>query len=249
MALDYRYAGARGANLHPSRPDPGAVHATEELGRFLDDLRLLAPDEGDHVLRDVERGNAGVARAADRLHGDHVHVGHPEGVMQRLEAHGEHDRGAVTVGDDEPLGLRFPALVVNQAKVVGVHLGDDERDVGRHAQVAGVREDGIAAFGELALHRAGLPAGDRAEADVRVEVERLMSEFEVSGGLRDGRLLEPIGGVVVVFSRAAFACVDLAQLEPGVVVEQADEFLSDGARGAQDCDLSSLHGSPGIRGG
>src|SRR5207244_4068256 len=75
---------------------------TQDLLRLALDLLLLARDEGDDVVDDVEgQDPALAARARDRLKRGHHHGAHAEGVVQRLERDGQAGGRAVGDGRDE----------------------------------------------------------------------------------------------------------------------------------------------------
>src|SRR5205814_6733822 len=76
------------------------VPAAEELLDLLDDLLLLARDERDDVVEDVERGHPWVAGPGDRLHRRDDEPVDAEVPVERRDGEGEMDRRAVAVRDD-----------------------------------------------------------------------------------------------------------------------------------------------------
>src|SRR5437763_9745003 len=77
--------------------DSSRLEATENLLRLTLDLLFLARDERQNVVRDVERGDAGIARARKRLQGRRHDGLDTEARMQRREREREHDGRAVRV--------------------------------------------------------------------------------------------------------------------------------------------------------
>ncbi len=77
--------------------------------------------------------DAGLPRPAGGLVAGRHHRAQAEGVVQGLQWQHRRHRGAVGVGDDAP---RRPGV-----QLVGVDLGDDEGDVGVHAEGGGVVDD------------------------------------------------------------------------------------------------------------
>src|SRR5512135_1408448 len=83
-------------------PEFGIGHATRiqfahDFTRLFFQLGLLAPDKGDYVVEDVERGNAGITGAAERLHGGDKNAFQTKGIVERLERKREVDGRAVGV--------------------------------------------------------------------------------------------------------------------------------------------------------
>ena len=153
VAQEDRHAHAGGGHREGrvAQDLPGLVH---HLHLF---LRVAVVEEGidvrQHVEGDAVREGLGfrlagvhqvgdlllelldalLALARDRLVGRDDDAPELRGVVQRLE-HDDHlDGRAVGVGDD--------AAVLRHRDRLGVHLGDDERDVVLHAEGAGVVDD------------------------------------------------------------------------------------------------------------
>ena len=68
--------------------------------------------------------------------------------------HQTHGR-AVGVGDDVAARFLAPGLLLDEVQVVGVDFGNDQRHVGRHAEGAGVGDDGATGGGKFGLQLAG----------------------------------------------------------------------------------------------
>ena len=77
--------------------------------------------------------------------------------MQRRQRQHQSDGGAVGIGDHEAAIFLVPLLRLDQGNVVAVDFRDDERNIFRHAEGAGVRDHGMPCFGEgrLDLLRGG----------------------------------------------------------------------------------------------
>ena len=125
------------------------------------------------------RRHAGIARARERLHGHHVDRCQPERVVQRLQRADQVSRRAVRVRhDDSPpsLAQRQPLrlLPVDQRRVVGVDVRDQQRHVGVHAVRRGVGADRETCVGQLALRlRPAAAAGNGREEQLHVRVDRV----------------------------------------------------------------------------
>ena len=99
---------------------------------------LVRIDLGLHILEVQERhGLLGqfvhglFARAGNGLEGGDDDPLDPGGIMDGLERHNQGDGGAVRVGDDA-------AVLCDR---LGIHFGHDQRDLGVHAEGAGVIDD------------------------------------------------------------------------------------------------------------
>src|ERR1043165_1328410 len=78
-----------------------AGKAAENLRGFSLDLLFFTADVRQDVVENVERGNAGVARAWECLQGGRDDGGNTERRLQRRECEDEHDGRAVRIRDDE----------------------------------------------------------------------------------------------------------------------------------------------------
>jgi len=135
--------------------------------------------------------------------------------------------------------------------VVGVDLGDDERDVGSHAEGGGVGDDGAASGGEAGLEVAGDGSVNGGKNDAgqvwtcglgRVGLEDHLCD---AGG--EGRVQTPGAGFGVGFAGAAVAGGQPGDVEPGVVFEKLDESLSDHAGRAENAYVMPFHMHLGYR--
>ena len=119
MAVFDRDAIAMGADGELGGNDLAALEFAEEFAGLFLHLLFFVLDEGHDVAEDVHGGDAGIARAADGLHGYGKDGFHAEGLLQRSQRNGEsHDR-AVGVGDHEAAGLLAPGLRLDELEVVG----------------------------------------------------------------------------------------------------------------------------------
>ncbi len=82
-----------------------AVEVAEQFERLGFHLFFFAADVGDDVAEDVHRGHAGIAGAADGLHGGDEDLLDAEAFFERLESHDQADGGAVGIGDHVAAGL------------------------------------------------------------------------------------------------------------------------------------------------
>ena len=220
--------------------DLGVRHAVraegaQQLARLDGHLLLFPTDERHHVAQGVQRRHAGVAGAAQRLHGHHVRGLNPERVVERLERHHQADRRAVGVGDDQSTSSGVPPrLAIHQGQVVRVDLGDQERHRRVEAVVAGVRDDGVAAPRPVGLDVAGDGRVEAGKDHVHVgrRVDALDHERADPGVQHLG--LEPARGLAVGPARRPLGGHHRDDLDVGVTGQQADERLADGAGGAQD---------------
>ena len=193
---------------------------------------------GNDVAEDVERRHAGIARARHRLHRGDEQLTDAERLVQRRERHHGHDRRAVRVRDDAAAPSALRALHVEQREMIGVDLGDDERNVLFHAEVLRVAEHHAARARERRLHVAGDGRVERGEDERRRDLRRIASAYHGHSARisRHIAVADPLRRLGVRFARRPLRRRELGEPEPGVIGEQANERLADGAGGAQHRD-------------
>src|SRR5690606_18964799 len=232
-----RHAHAGGGDLEVGQP--------HDLAAFLRHLGLLAGvavgveavDLRDAVERDLiginlgrdgPAGGVGLdlilefthgvgAGAGDGLIGGDDDALQAEGLVQGPEAH-EHDgRGTVGVGDD--------AAVV--AQLFRVDLGNDQRDVGLHAQRGALVDDNATGGDRVGRES----AGDRAAGSEERQIHA--GKNTGLGLLDDEGLAGEIDGLARRTRRG-----EKPQAGQGEValVQKTDELLTDGTGGADDAD-------------
>ena len=117
VAVDDRDAIATGAHARSERLDDVAIELAQQLEHLLFHLLFFVADVGNDVVEDVHGGYAGIARAADGLHGGGKDLLDSKAIVDGLESqHRAHDR-AVGVGDDVAARLLAPGLLFDQVKV------------------------------------------------------------------------------------------------------------------------------------
>ena len=126
-----------------------ALTRAEHLERLDHHLFFFLTDVRDHIVQRVERGNAGVPRAREGLHGGHHDPFQAESIIEWLERHSQAHGGAVGVGDDESIvPAPDPSLVCQHRQVVSVHLRDEQGHIRVHAVRAGVAEHAVSGGGK-----------------------------------------------------------------------------------------------------
>src|ERR1043165_1051899 len=234
MAVDRRHAVRLRGDAHRRVDEALAVPRAEDLARLDLDLLFLAADVRNDVVEDGQRRDAVPAGAGDGLHGGDVQLLDAPLAFDRRDGEREAHRGAVRVRDD--VAAAALPLLLDRGDVIGIDLGEEQRDVGAHAVVLRVGDDDAAAVGVVLLGLAG---------DGRIEATKEKRGFELAAEGLDGevravdgerRVEAPVGGVGVALAVAALGRDDLMQAEPGVVFEELDEALADGAGGAEDGD-------------
>ncbi len=160
--------------------------------------------------------------------------------MQRRERESDHDRRAVPVRHDGARPAANAPLPVEEIEVVGIHLGDDERDVLLHPEGAGVAQHRAPGARERRLNVERDGGVERGEDDGRAheggiagkhrQVERLRREIAEDGTRR----------LPVAPARGALGGGDLGEPEPGMPVQELDEGLPHGTGGAEHGDRDGL---------
>ena len=149
-------------------------------------------------------GDAGIARAADGLHGGDENLVDAEAAMQRRQRQHQSDGGAVGIGHHEAAIFLVPLLRLDERNVIAIHFRDDQRNVFRHAKRAGVRDHGVARFGKggLNLLRGSGVKGGKDQLG-RAAVRGGGGNFHGGdlGGNRRGQV--PLGGFGICFAGGA----------------------------------------------
>ena len=158
----------REAGVDEALPIPCA----EELLRLLLHLLFFLGDERDDVVERVERCDAGIARAGDRLHRRDDRELDAERQLQGGGGEREADRRAIPVRHDRAGPATLTTLHVERVHVLGVHFRDEEWNVLIHAMRLHVREDVVPGLRERGLPLFGRVAGQRGEANLGVEIGR-----------------------------------------------------------------------------
>src|SRR6266849_6854173 len=116
----------------------------------------------------------------------------------------------------------------------GIDFGNEQRNVGIHAVIAGIADDGIASAGELLFGGTGDGRIERGKDEVAVEggIEALYDE--AAGGFGDGRVEMPANGFGVGFAAGTLGGGDFGEVEPGMIAEHLNQALADDAGGAED---------------
>ena len=224
------------------RHDGVPLEAAEDLLRLALDLAFLATDERHDVADGVQRGDARVAGAGERLErgeGDALQAV----LAERRQSQRQDDRRAVGVGDERAGPAALGALQLDESEMLAVDLGNQQRHVGRHAMVPRVADDDVAGLreglldlaGDGGIHRREEQLGRTACAGPRLlddEIADLVGQRERQPPGRRG----PVG-----LPRRALAGAHPHEAEPGVPGELGDELLAHHPRGAKHSDVDPLH--------
>ena len=147
VTIHHRYAIAVRADFRVQRTESVAREIAEDLLRLLLHLFFFAADERNHVGIDVHGSHARITRARNGLHGGSDHARDAE-LLQRRQRHGEHDRGAVRIGDDLPLPAALALLVRNDLQMIGIDFRNQQRNIRLHAMVARIGDDDVAGLAQ-----------------------------------------------------------------------------------------------------
>ncbi len=213
--------------------DPSTVPPPEDAGRFLSQLLLLAADERDHVVRDRQGRDPGIPRAGEGLVRADVDRPRREAGEQRCESEDESRRRTVRVRNKEAATGGPPP---RQGQMVRVDLGHEERHVGVHPVVRGVREHRQPPARELGLDRACRAGGQGREDDSGsgahdlAHRERLEPRPFQRGGWRLGELPD----VSEVLPTRPFGRDQSGRTEVRMLGEEPRKMLADVAARAED---------------
>lgn len=119
----------------------------------------------------------------------------------------------------------------------GVYFGNEQRDVGIHAVIAGIADDGIAGAGKNFFGFASDGRIERGEDEVAVESRVETLDNEVASGFRDRRVEMPADGFGVGLAGRTLRGGDFGEIEPGMIAEHLNEALADDTGSAEDSRL------------
>jgi len=151
VSVDHRHPCTLGGHGDVRVHDLAATDAAQDLPGLDLYLLLLAGDEWDHVVEQLQARHTGEPRTRDSLECHHVDLADPERAVEWREGQREADGRTVRIGDD-------PASVVlrrQEVQVFWIHLRHEQRHDGVHAVVLGVRYDHRARPREVLLYRPG----------------------------------------------------------------------------------------------
>ena len=237
VAVDHRHARHLRADSDLRVLHAPALDLTQQLQWLGFDLVFLAAiaDVWNNVVENVERGDAGVARARDGLQRGGVQGGDAKGVVQRFERHHNADRGAVRVGDQAAPPAALGALPLQHRKMLRVDLGDDQRHILGHAVGRGIRAD-CHTLGPQRLDCLGGIGGQSRKRQRHVG-NLLAGLNDHLGDLGGRRVVEhPAHQFAVGPANRAIRAGERGDFEPGVAGQQLNHALAHGARCAEDGD-------------
>ena len=218
--------------------------APQQFARLLFHLFFFLGDVGDDVAENVERGHAGIARAADRLHGHDHHLLQAEALFQRRQRHHQADGGAIRIGNDKAAAFLPPALRVHQLDVLSVDFRHYQRDIFLHAQRAGISNHRAAVGGEARFQVARNFGVQRGKNHARRSLGHGRRDLHLRHARRNRCAQPPAHGFFVGQSRGPVRGGQPCRLEPGVVLQQLQKPLSDHSGGAQNSNRDfRWHGS------
>src|SRR5216683_3783341 len=247
VAVDDRHAIAVGTEAEAGVHEARAIPLAEELLRFGLHFFFFAADEGNDVALDVHRSDAGITGAGDGLKSDNKDFLEAEGVGERFQYQNKTGGGTVRIGDDETgVVTAIFLLQGNGVEMRGVDFGNKQRNVGIHAVIPRVADDGIAGAGEIFFGGAGNRRIERGENEVAIEIGFEPLDDESAGGIGDRRFEMPLDRFSVGPAGRTLGGSDFGEGKPRMIGQQIHEALADDARGAQDAGAplfpSALYG-------
>src|SRR3989442_7638771 len=228
MPVPDRHAGTVRPHVDRARDDSIGPRP-EDLLRLAPHLVLFALDERHHVSRDVERRDARISGARERLVGRDMDGSDLEDVGEGAEREDEpRDRTVRVRYEETASGER--SLALDERDVVRVDFRHEERHVGLHAVRGCVREDLDARSRRVDLEfyrdvgRQGAERRDDAGADEPFQIEGL--DLHPGDVRRERHILEP-PELAETSTDLSLRGTEGGKLEDRMVLEQADEPLAD----------------------
>ena len=124
--------------------------------------------------------------------------------------------------------------------MIAVHFRNQQRNVGLHAVVARVADDGVSCLRECALDLAGDRRVETGENEPRRASRRRGVDVEIGNRVGKRRRETPRTGVAVLLACGALARAEPCDAEPRMVREQSNELLADHSGRAKDADFYPL---------
>ena len=130
-----------------------------------------------------------------------------------------------------------PHLRLDERQVLGIQLGDQQRNVGCHPEAPSVAEDGDSGSRPCRFCGLRYVGPKRRERQIDLGVRLEIGDLQIGCGGRHRLTQSPAAGVPVAATRGALGGGEMRDLEPGVVSELCDEALADSAGRAEHRDL------------
>jgi len=195
VAFENGNAIAVGTQAQAGVDEARAIPFAEQLLRLGLHFFFFSADERDDVGVDIHGGHAGIARAGDGLERDREDLFETEGVSERLQDEDQASGGTIRVGDDETAVVTMVFLLrADGVEMRGVYFRDEQGNVGIHAVILGVADDGIARAGEVLFSGTSDARIERGKNEVALEAGIEAFYDEATGGVRDGSVEVPANG-------------------------------------------------------
>ena len=222
---------------------PGAIELAQQFERLGFELLFFAADVRNYIAQDVQRRNAWITGAADRLHGADKYALQAKALRQWFERQHQPDGAAVGVGHDVAAGLLAPVLRLEQAQVGCVDLGNHQWNIRLHAKCAGIGDYGATRSGKLRLQFARNVGVEGGEDHARRALRSRGGDHHRGDTAGEWGIQLPAHGLAVAFAAGLVTGGQPRDFKPRVPLEQLDEALTDDSRSAKNAYLvSCLHG-------
>src|SRR5216684_2032165 len=99
----------------------------------------------------------------------------------------------------------------------GVYFGNEQRNIGIHAVIGRIADDGISSAGEILFGGAGDGRIERGENKVAVERGIETLDDEATRGFGDRRVEMPANGFGVGLAGRTLGGGDFGEVEPGMI--------------------------------
>src|SRR5260370_10289452 len=116
----------------------------------------------------------------------------------------------------------------------GVHFRNEQRNIGVHAVIPGIADDGIARAGEILFGGASDGRIERRKNEVAVEREVEAFNDEAARGIGNRRVEVPANGFGVSSTRRTLGGGNFGKVKPRMIAEHLNETLADNACSAKD---------------
>ena len=161
---------------------------------------------------------------------------------ERREGHGEHDGGAVRIGDDHAFPTAGFLLAAQQFQVPGIDLRDNERDIRFHAMIARIGNDDVTGLSERTFDFSGDPGVHGREHQARSVGRGLgIRDHDFGRGGWNVAIETPRRGVFKLLAGGAVTRAKPCEIEPRMALQETDKVLAHHSGAAENTHIDCLH--------
>ncbi len=234
MSVGDAHAIALRAETHGSFAQSRALEPPQNFTRLALHFLFFLRNVRDHVVGDVHRSHAGIARPGNRLHRCHRHGFETELRFQRSQRENQCDRRTVRVRHDiASAETVIASLRFDHPEMLGINFRNEQRHVRLHAPRRRIADHGITRAGKLLFDVARAIRRQAGENEIAIERRLRRAHRNVPHGRGHIAHEPPRARLGVRLILRAIRGRERRDLELRMVREQLNESLPHRAGGAQ----------------